>query len=145
MEKHRSNAVCASCHSKMDALGFGLENYDAIGKWRTKDGKFAIDSSGTLPDGRTFNGPGQLRQALLAQMPEFAQNVVEKMMIYALGRGLNRYDRVVAKEISTTLAASEYPFQSMIFEIIKSLPFQARRGETVSKQNTARPVETAQR
>ena len=145
MEKHRSNAVCASCHSKMDVLGFGLENYDGIGKWRTKDGKFPIDASGTLPDGRTFTGPGQLRQALLAQMPEFSQNVVEKMMIYALGRGLNRYDRVVAKNIATTLAPSDYPFQSMIFEIIKSLPFQARRGETVSKQNTAKPVETAQR
>ncbi len=145
MEKHRSNAVCASCHSKMDVLGFGLENYDAIGKWRTKDGKFPVDSSGTLPDGRTFSGPGQLREALLAQMPEFAQTVVEKMMIYALGRGLQRYDHIVAKEITRTLAASDYPFQSVVYEVIESLPFQSRRGESVSKQKTATSMETAQR
>jgi mono/diheme cytochrome c family protein len=143
MEKHRSNAVCASCHTKMDALGFGLENYDAIGKWRTKDGKFAIDASGTLPDGRTFSGPGQLRTALLAQMPDFAQNVVEKMMIYALGRGLQRYDKIIAKEITRELAASDYPFQSFIYEVVDSLPFQSRRGEVISKQDSAKPVETA--
>ncbi|MCW5963309.1 MAG: DUF1592 domain-containing protein [Bryobacterales bacterium] len=143
MEKHRSNPVCASCHNRMDALGFGLENYDAIGKWRTKDGKFPIDSSGTLPDGRTFNGPGQLREALLAQMPEIAQNVVEKMMIYALGRGLQRYDRIVAKGITRDLAASDYPFQSIVYAIVESLPFQSRRGEPIAEQNIARSLERA--
>jgi mono/diheme cytochrome c family protein len=145
MEKHRSNPVCASCHAKMDALGFGLENYDGIGKWRTKDGKFPVDSSGVLPDGRTFDGPGQLRNALLAQMPDFAQNVVEKMMIYALGRGLQSYDRVVTKGITRRLADSGYPFQSIIFEVVESLPFQSRRGEAISQQKTSKPVETAQR
>lgn len=137
MEKHRSNAVCASCHAKMDPLGFGLENYDAIGKWRTMDGKFPIDATGVLPDGRKFSGPAQMREALLAQMPEFAQNVVEKMMIYAMGRGLQRYDRVVAKEITRKLAPAQYPFQQMIFEIVESLPFQSRRGEAVEAQNVA--------
>jgi len=145
MEKHRSNSVCASCHSKMDPLGFGLENYDAIGKWRTKDGKFPVDASGVLPDGRSFSGPEQLRTALLAQMPEFAQNVVEKMFIYALGRGLQRYDRSVAKEITRRLAPEHYPFQSIIYEITESLPFQSRRGEAVSTQNTPKPVERAHR
>lgn len=149
MEKHRSNAVCASCHSKMDALGFGLENYDAIGKWRTRDGSFNIDSSGTLPNGKTFSGPAQLRQALLAQMPEFAQNLTEKMMIYALGRGLQRYDRVVAKQITGTLAPSGYPFQSILYEIVESLPFQSRRGESVVQPKTLKAslkaLETAQR
>jgi hypothetical protein len=132
MEKHRSNAVCASCHAKMDALGFGLENYDAIGKWRTRDGQFPVDASGVLPDGRKFNGPAQLRGALLAQMPEFAQNVVEKMMIYALGRGLGRYDKVVARDIVKRLAPAQYPFQSIVHEIAESLPFQSRRGEPSS-------------
>jgi hypothetical protein len=145
MEKHRSNAVCASCHSKMDPLGFGLENFDAIGKWRTKDGKFPVDSSGTLPGGRTFNGPAELRRVLLAQMPEFAQNVTQKMMIYGLGRGLSRYDKIVIKEITGKLAASDYPFQSIIFEIVDSLPFQQRRGELTSTQNSAKPVERAQK
>lgn len=141
MEKHRDNAVCASCHNKMDALGFGLENYDAIGKWRTRDGKFPIDSSGVLPDGRTFDGPGELREALLVQMPEFAQNVVEKMMIYALGRGLQRYDRIVAKQITRELAASGYPFQSIVYEIVESLPFQSRRGEPAVQQQIASALE----
>jgi hypothetical protein len=143
MEKHRSNAVCASCHAKMDVLGFGLENYDGIGRWRTRDGKFPVDSSGTLPDGQTFNGPAQMRHALLAQMPTFAQNVMEKMMIYALGRGLQSYDRLVAKEVVHKLEASSYPFQSMIYEVVDSLPFQSRRGELVTKQNDTKPVETA--
>lgn len=137
MEKHRDNAVCASCHAKMDPLGFGLENYDAIGKWRTRDGNFPVDATGVLPDGRTFSGPGEMRQALLQQMPEFAQNVVEKMMIYALGRGLQRYDKVVAKDITRRLGAENYPFQQMVYEIVESLPFQARRGEAVEPLNLA--------
>jgi hypothetical protein len=145
MEKHRSNAVCASCHSKMDPLGFGLENYDGIGKWRTKDGKFPVDASGTLPDGRTFSGPAELRRALLAQMPLFAQNVTQKMMTYGLGRGLSRYDKIVAKDIIGRLAESDYPFQSIIFEIVESAPFQQRRGEITSAQNSAKPVERAQK
>jgi hypothetical protein len=128
----------------MDALGFGLENFDAIGKWRTKDGKFPVDASGTLPGGRNFDGPAELRRALLAQMPEFAQNVTQKMMIYGLGRGLSRYDKIVVKEITGKLAASDYPFQSIIFEIVDSLPFQQRRGE-ITGTNSAKPVERAQR
>jgi mono/diheme cytochrome c family protein len=145
MEKHRSNAVCASCHAKMDALGFGLENYDGIGKWRTKDGKFPVDASGVLPDGRTFNGPGELRSALLKEMPDFAQNVTEKMMIYALGRGMQSYDRVVTKGITRRLAGAGYPFQSIIIEVVESLPFQSRRGESATQPNKAKPVEAAQR
>lgn len=137
MEQHRSNAVCASCHAKMDPLGFGLENYDAIGKWRTRDGNFPVDATGVLPDGRKFSGPGEMRQALLAQMPEFAQNVVEKMMIYALGRGLHRYDKVVAKEITRKLAGDNYPFQQIVYEIVESLPFQSRRGEVPENLNLA--------
>jgi hypothetical protein len=84
-----------------------------------------------------------LRTALLAQTPEFAQNVVEKMMIYALGRGLQRYDRIVAKDITRKLAANNYPFQSIIYEVVESLPFQSRRGELV-RQNTSKSGESAQ-
>jgi len=129
----------------MDPLGFGLENYDGIGKWRTKDGKFAVDASGTLPDGRTFNGLAELRRALLAQLPLFAQNVTQKMMTYGLGRGLSRYDKIVAKDITSKLAESNYPFQSIIFEIVDSPPFQQRRGEITSNQNSAKAVERAQK
>jgi hypothetical protein len=80
LEKHRSNAVCASCHSRMDPLGFGLENYDAIGHWRTRDGNFDVDSSGTLPNGKTFSSPAEMRAILMSQLPEFSHTLIEKIM-----------------------------------------------------------------
>ena len=88
MEKHRADAMCASCHNKMDPLGFGLENYDGIGKWRTMDGKFPVDSSGVLPNGNTFSTPGEMRAVLKSQLPQFSRCIVEKMLTYSLGRGL---------------------------------------------------------
>jgi hypothetical protein len=129
METHRANAMCASCHSKMDVLGFGLENYDGIGKWRTMDGKFPVDSSGTLPDGKSFTGPAEMRAALTTQLPEFARCMVEKMLTYAIGRGLTPADRRTVEQITRSWAASGYPFQSLLYQIVDSLPFQARRGE----------------
>jgi mono/diheme cytochrome c family protein len=145
MEKHRSNAVCASCHSKMDPLGFGLENYDGIGKWRIRDGKFPVDSSGTLPNGKTFNTPAEMRAVLTSQLPQFARCVIEKLTIYALGRGLAPPDRRVIDEIGRKLAADGYPFQNAIFEIVKSAPFQMRRGEVVSAEKSVKPREVAQK
>jgi hypothetical protein len=129
MEKHRTNAVCASCHNRMDTLGFGLENYDGIGKWRKKDGKFEIDVSGTMPNGKSFQTPAEMRALLLDQMPEFTRCLTEKMLTYSLGRGLERYDRRTVEAIGKKLAANGYPFQLLIHEIVESLPFQMRRGE----------------
>ncbi len=137
MEKHRTNAVCASCHRKMDILGFGLENYDAIGKWRTADGKFEIDSSGTLPNGKTFSTPGEFRTILKEELPEFTRCLTEKMLTYALGRGLERYDRRTVEEVGAKAAASGYRFQTLVHEIARSLPFQMRRGEK-SKETSRR-------
>ncbi|QOY90545.1 DUF1592 domain-containing protein [Paludibaculum fermentans] len=145
MEKHRSNAVCASCHSKMDPLGFGLENYDGIGKWRTMDGKFPVDSSGILPNGQSFTTPAEMRAVLKSQLPQFARCVIEKLMIYGLGRGMATPDRRVIDEIGKKLAADGYPFQTAIFEVVKSMPFQMRRGELVSSDKQAKPKEVAQR
>ncbi|MBN9663344.1 MAG: DUF1592 domain-containing protein [Acidobacteria bacterium] len=145
MEKHRSNAVCASCHSKMDPLGFGLENYDGIGKWRTMDGKFPVDSSGVLPNGQSFTTPAEMRAVLKSQLPQFARCVIEKLMIYGLGRGMATPDRRVIDEIGKKLAADGYPFQTAIFEVVKSMPFQMRRGEFVSSDKQAKPKEVAQR
>jgi hypothetical protein len=145
MEKHRADPACAVCHSKMDPLGFGLENYDAIGKWRTMDGKFAVDASGTLPNGKTFSTPAEMRALLESQIPEFARCVVEKMLIYALGRGLNSYDRRTVNAITEDWAKAGYPFQSLIDEVVESLPFQSRRGEAVSSQNQGKPKEIATR
>src|SRR5205085_10230476 len=120
-------------------------NYDGIGKWRTMDGKFPVDSSGTLPNGKSFKGAAEMRAALLAQLPEFAHNVIGKMLVYALGRGLEPFDRRTVDEIGRKLAPSGYPFQSIIFEVVHSLPFQSRRGEGTTTQSTSKPKETASR
>ena len=143
MEKHRANAVCASCHSKMDPLGFGLENYDAVGKWRTLDGKFPVDSSGTLPNGKTFATPAEMRAALVSLVPQFARSLVEKLMIYALGRGIAPYDRRAIDQITSKLADQGYPFQTAIYEIVRSAPFQMRRGELIQTQVPANTEEAS--
>ncbi len=142
METHRNNEVCASCHSKMDPLGFGLENYDGIGKWRTMDGKFPVDSSGTLPNGKTFSTPAEMRGTLMTLMPQFARTVVEKLLVYALGRGLEPADRPAINTITAKLAANGYPFRDAIYEIVDSVPFQMRRGEAVvtEKQTPTKEV-----
>jgi hypothetical protein len=111
----------------MDALGFGLENYDAVGKWRTMDGKFPVDSSGTLPNGKSFVTPAELRNLLEDDLPEFTRCLTEKMLTYALGRGLEAYDRRTVDAIDRKLASTGYHFQDLIFEIVHSAPFQQRR------------------
>jgi hypothetical protein len=133
MEAHRANAVCASCHSKMDVLGFGLENYDAIGKWRTVDGKFPIDVGGTMPNGISFSTAAGMRAILLDSMPEVARCITEKIMTYALGRGIEPYDKRAVDQIQKNLAADGYRFQTLIHEVVTSLPFQSRRGESVAQ------------
>jgi mono/diheme cytochrome c family protein len=129
LEKHRSNAICASCHSRMDPLGFGLENYDAIGAWRTQDGKFPIDSTGTLPNGKSFTKPAELKAILRADKDEFSKGLTEKLMTYALGRGLERFDRPAVQSVNRRLAAEGYRFSALVMGIVESLPFQMRRGE----------------
>ncbi len=145
MEKHRSNPVCASCHQRMDTIGFGMENYDAIGRWREKDGDAPLDVAGTLPDGHKFSTPAELRGLLLADLPDFARTITEKMLIYALGRGLEGYDRVVVKQITRRAAAEDYKFQSFVYAIVESLPFQSRRGEHLTQHRPNTPKETASR
>src|SRR5207302_1705473 len=93
MEEHRKNAVCASCHANMDPLGFGLENFDAVGAWRTKDGDSPVDASGVLPSGQKFNGPAQLKTILMSRKNQFARCLSEKLLTYALGRGLEPADK----------------------------------------------------
>src|SRR5262249_40757232 len=129
LEAHRQNATCASCHSRMDPLGFGLENFDAVGAWRTQDGKFPIDSSGVLPDGRTFRGPDELKSILRADRNAFAECLTVKTLTYALGRGLEGYDRLAVKKIAAALAANDYRFSTLVLEIARSVPFQMRRPE----------------
>ena len=127
LEAHRQNATCASCHVRMDPLGFGLENFDAIGAWRTQDGKFPIDASGMLPDGRSFKGPTELKTILKQDQSAFAEGLTEKLLIYALGRGLESYDRPTVKQIVTRLANGNYRFSTLVIEIAGSLPFKSSR------------------
>jgi len=127
MEAHRANPVCTSCHSRMDPLGFGLENLNAIGAWRAMDGKFPVDASGVLPGGRKFNGPAELKALLTAQPEVFARAVTGKLLTFALGRGLERFDKPVVNGITTRLAARGYRFSALVQEIAASLPFQQRR------------------
>jgi Protein of unknown function (DUF1592)/Protein of unknown function (DUF1588)/Protein of unknown function (DUF1587)/Protein of unknown function (DUF1585)/Protein of unknown function (DUF1595) len=146
METHRANPACATCHERMDTLGFGLENYDAIGKWRTEDGKFPVDASGTMPNGKSFTTPAEMREILEDQLPEFARCLTEKMMTYALGRGLERYDNRTVTDITRKLEASGYHFRALVHEIVQSLPFLERRGEMLSKdQGDGKPKELARK
>ena len=142
LESHRANAVCASCHSKMDVLGFGLENYDAIGKWRTVDGKFPIDVGGTMPNGKSFQTAAEMRTILLASMPQVSRCLIEKIMTYAMGRGMQTYDNRTIDQINKDMAADGYKFQTLIYEVVRSLPFQSRRGELVLSKNDTSPKDS---
>jgi hypothetical protein len=128
LEQHRANAACAACHNQMDPLGFSLENYDASGRWRTKDGNFDVDSVGTLPDGKTIAGAKGLKGILRAQSGLFARNVTEKLLTFALGRGLEAADSAAVDEITRQAATGEYQFSSLVLGIVKSGPFQMRKG-----------------
>ena len=132
LDIHRRNPTCAACHRNMDPLGFGLENYDAIGRWRDEDGPHAVDASGALPDGQKFTTAGEMRALLVSQLPQFSRTLTQKMLTYALRRGLKPYDRRTVDSIHRAVAADGYHFRTMVHEIVKSLPFQARRGEDVA-------------
>jgi hypothetical protein len=129
MEQHRTNPACASCHARMDPIGFAFENYDAVGRYRSHDGKFAIDPSGTLPDGKSFKGPAELKKVLRDKKDLFARNLAEKMLTYALGRGLEPHDRPAVDGIVAALEKNEYRFSTLVSEIAKSFPFRMRRGK----------------
>ena len=119
MEAHRKNPACANCHAKMDGLGFGLENFDALGGFRTKDGDSLIDSSGELPGNVKFTGPTELKTVLLSKKDLFARCLTEKLMTYALGRGLEFYDRRAVDAITTALAKNDYKFSALVTELAK--------------------------
>ncbi len=131
MEKHRADPACAVCHNKMDPLGFSLENYNAIGKWRTMDGSFPVDSSGSLPSGASFSTPAEMRTALTGALPEFSLCLTRKLLTYALERGLEAYDARTVSGIEREMAAKDYGFQTLIFAIVHSTPFSQSRGEAV--------------
>ena len=132
MEQHRANPSCAGCHAKMDPLGFAFENYDAVGAYRTKDGGAPIDPSGELPGGRRFQGPAELKKILLDQKELFVRCLAEKMLIYAVGRGLEHYDKRAVDRIVAATAAGDHRFGVLVAEIVRSDPFRLRRGRNTA-------------
>jgi hypothetical protein len=128
-EEHRKNPACASCHRVMDPLGFSLENFDGVGRWRSKEAAGAIDASGQLADGTRVSGPGSLRQALMKHPDQFVGTMTEKMLTYALGRGLEYYDMPVIRRVVRQAARDEYRFSSLVTGIVTSAPFQMRKAQ----------------
>ena len=127
MEAHRANPTCSGCHSLMDPIGFALENFDGIGKWRTQDDGATIDPSGVLPDGTKFQGVNELRTLMQQRSELLAYAVTEKLLMYALGRTLEPYDAPAIRKIVRDSATSEYRWSAIINGIAASTPFQMRR------------------
>jgi hypothetical protein len=126
MEQHRANPACASCHARMDPLGFALENYDAVGRWRTQAANTAIDASGVLPDGTAFDGARGLIEAILRRPEAFATTVTERLLTYAIGRGVEYIDAPAIRAIRRDAAVQDYRFSAIVLGIVKSVPFQMR-------------------
>ena len=139
LERHRANPVCASCHAPMDPLGFALENFDAIGRWReTSEAGLPIDASATMPSGAQFDGPAGLRRVLLRRGEDFASAVTEKLLAYAVGRGLGYYDRPCVRQILRDAAPDDYRWSSIVLGIVRSAPFQWRRSRAEDSTLVAR-------
>ncbi len=127
LERHRANPACAACHAKLDPLGFALENFDAIGAYRTEDDGAAVEASGALPDGTVIDGPAGLRRVLLDRRDEFVETLAAKLLTYAVGRGLESYDQPAVREIRRRVEAADYRFSALVSAIVDSVPFRLRR------------------
>lgn len=127
LEKHRADTACASCHATMDPLGFGLENYDVLGRWRSEIDGIEIDARGTLPGDVTFEGPDELKRLLLERKDQFIVHLVSKTLGFALGRGLTHEDACVVEAIGETLAKDDYRAQTLVYEIVRSIPFRYKK------------------
>jgi hypothetical protein len=127
LELHRRNPACASCHRVMDPLGFALENFDAVGEWRTKEAGQPVDASGQLADGTKVDGPVTLREALTRHPEMFVRTMTEKMLTYALGRGVEYYDMPVVRAIARDAARQDYRFSSLVLGIVRSTPFRQKQ------------------
>ena len=127
-ELHRTNAVCANCHQMLDPIGFGLENFDAIGRWRDREENGgAIDASGELPGGKRFSSPKELKAIIADRSEDFARNLVERLLAYALCRRLEGYDEIVVDGLMQDIAADGYRMQTLISAVVTSYPFTHRR------------------
>jgi hypothetical protein len=136
LEQHRRDPACATCHASIDPLGFSLENYDVLGRWRTKDAGAPVDTKGELPDGTKFDGPDELKAMLLSRKDVFIRNVTSKLLGYALGRGLRLEDSCTVDQIVSRLKENDYKAQTLVMEIVLSTPFRYQAGSSL-------PVESA--
>jgi hypothetical protein len=136
MEEHRANAVCAACHKMMDPIGFALENYDAVGVWRTKDSGFPIDATGQMFDGSKLDGPASLRQAILNHKDSFLGSFSENLLSYATGRVLEPSDMPFVRSIAHQAARNGNHFSSYIMSVVQSAPFRMRRAEAPKESQT---------
>jgi hypothetical protein len=127
LQAHRAKAACASCHDRLDPLGFALENYDATGRFRAEEGGAKIDASGALPGGVMLDGPGDLKRILSERQDEFVDCLTEKLLTYALGRGLEHYDMPAIRQIRRETARGGYQFSALVNALVNSVPFQMRR------------------
>jgi hypothetical protein len=127
MEKHRENPACVGCHQLMDPIGFALEPFDAIGRARTTDGDTEIDAGSVMYDGTPIDGPADLREFLLGYEDQFVRNVIEKLLTYALGRGVEYYDMPVVRAIAAQAAQDDYRFGALIVGVVQSEPFRSSR------------------
>ncbi|MFM7844861.1 MAG: DUF1592 domain-containing protein, partial [Planctomycetota bacterium] len=129
MEIHRANPQCAVCHVTMDQLGFGFENFDAVGRWREREGEQLVDASGELPGGSKFSGPRELVTILTRKKAEFSRTIAERMLTYSLGRGLEFTDRCAVDELVKVLEREDYRLQALVLAIVQSEPFRLRRSD----------------
>ena len=132
MAEHRANPACATCHRVMDPIGFAMENFDAVGAWRTREPGGPLDTSGELADGTRVDGIVDLRNAILARPEVFVRTMTEKLLTYALGRGVDYHDMPAVRSIVRRSPAGDYRFSSLILGIVNSVPFQLRKAREVS-------------
>ena len=126
MVQHRANPACAGCHARMDPIGFAMENFDAVGKWRDRDADVPIDASGVFPDGSQFSGVAGLKIALLNHPEQFVTTVAQKLLMYAIGRNLQYYDAPAVRAIVRESAGQNFTFSSLVLGVVKSVPFTMR-------------------
>ncbi len=124
---HRTNPVCANCHKTLDPIGFGLENFDAIGRWREDDNGEAIDAAGELPEGERFSGPKELKTIIAGRIDKLSRNLVEKLLAYALCRRLEGYDEIVVEDLMQEITSDGYRMQTLVSAVVTSYPFTHRR------------------
>ncbi len=135
LEEHRKMPQCASCHKVMDPIGFALENFDAVGAWRSHDSGYPVDATGALADGTAIDSPASLRQALLKRSDAFMASFTRKLLTYGLGRGLDATDMPTVRAINREAASASYRFGNVVVAMVKSPPFQMRRAEVEGTSN----------